>query len=370
MHITITTILTRIFINSIILFFQFLLLKHLNKNKFINSKMLKTMSLLFIAILIFPVEFDYTISIPSKIILPSIQNFLNYKIVIFGNSGISVFNLILLIWLLGTTVKLIYLLSNYLKLKRFAQTCSDESVEIKANNKKKKLKIINVNTKCSPSVIGLLKPTILLPNINLTTEELNYILKHECIHVLNLDLLVKYIYEIVLAFYWWNPVAYFFRKQMNQILELQVDENIVYNLQDEERIKYAETLLKISKELQIKKENPFSISLTTISRDLLLQRTRNILKTTTDIKKKNPILYLICFLFCFFIASSIVFEPYLVNPEIEETTFQITKENSYLIENDDGKYQLYSNGVYMTTLETIDNDENLKKLKIYNSEDM
>lgn len=63
-------------------------------------------------------------------------------------------------------------------------------------------------TVSSPMLMGLLHPVILLPDEELTTEELALVLRHELTHLKRGDLLVKAGLVLAYALHWYNPVVW------------------------------------------------------------------------------------------------------------------------------------------------------------------
>ena len=63
-------------------------------------------------------------------------------------------------------------------------------------------------TVSSPMLMGLLHPVILLPDEELTTDELVLVLRHELTHLKRGDLLVKAGLVLAYALHWYNPVVW------------------------------------------------------------------------------------------------------------------------------------------------------------------
>ena len=72
MGISPTILISRIFASIIIFILQSLLLRYLSKRDLINTKLLINISFLFAFILCLPFEFPFTITVPSKRIMPLI----------------------------------------------------------------------------------------------------------------------------------------------------------------------------------------------------------------------------------------------------------------------------------------------------------
>ena len=201
-------------------------------------------------------------------------------------------------------------------------------------------------------MIGLINPTILLPNIFFTETELTYLLKHEYLHISRFDLIVKGIYEFLVIIYWWNPLMYIFREQFSMIIELRVDEELVENFSTEERIEYIQLMLKVQNEQNYStKASEFALYFNAASNELLYQRSVNILNKN-KIKPKLSTL-MVLFLVGFYFSTSIVIELYYENSAKREDSFLITKDNAYLFLNTNDEYELYVNDQLIQTIEDI-----------------
>lgn len=95
----------------------------------------------------------------------------------------------------------------------------------------------------TPLLIGFWKPILLLPQVELSEQELAMILAHERVHLKRGDLLVKVLVLVANAVHWFNPVIYRLAKQINAQCELSCDEQVVRGMDEESRRRYGEVLL-------------------------------------------------------------------------------------------------------------------------------
>lgn len=369
MHLSLTSLLTSLLFGMLILVFQRLLLSMTNQQRLINSKILTIFNFLFMFRLIFPFEFGYTITIRSKVILPKVKDFLNFPIATVFQSEVTVLQVLLSIWAIGSLVKLFLLIRDYVRLQQLVRITPDYQVE----NQKEFHKVASfkvVDSLDSPVVIGLRRPVILLPKIEFTKKEFNYILTHEVLHISNLDLFVKYFYEIVIVIYWWNPLMYLFREQMDNVIELKTDDQLIQSLTDEERVEYVQTLVKV-RENQTKKRKvgSYAVSFSYGTNNQLLFRAKNILEGQ---KRNYSYLTLISLgILGVFLTTSIIFEPSRIKEEHIGQTFTITADTNYLVELPDNQYELYMEGQFLVVInqEQLDSNEDFQKLKIYQKRD-
>ena len=128
----------------------------------------------------------------------------------------------------------------------------------------------------TPLLYGLLRPRILLPDRDWAPEDLLWIFRHELTHWRRGDLWIKHLSLLVNAVFWWNPAAYWLRRQWNRDLELRCDEGVVRGLSPRERLRYGETLLR----LRVPEKPVFSMAAGFGSRKNLLRlRVENLLDT-------------------------------------------------------------------------------------------
>lgn len=368
---SITSLLTSLLFGTLILVFQRFLLRVTNEQQTINSKILTIFNFLFIFRVLFPFEFGYTITIVSKRFLPAVKDIFHFHLGTFFQYEVTILTILLILWISGSLVKLYFLGKEYLKIQRFIDQTSEYQLGILAEGKKFKgvHSFRVVEGLDSPVVIGLRRPTVLLPKVDFTEKELNYILTHEALHVSNLDLFVKYFYEFIIVIYWWNPLMYLFREQMDNVIELKTDEQLVAELTKEERIEYIQTLVKVREnQLNKRKIGNYAFSFSYGTKNQLLSRSRHILAGK---QKSYSFLSLTMFgLLGVFLSTSVIFEPHRIKQTDVGESFVITSENNYLVARSDGQYELYMDGQFLTVLtqEQLAENEEFQKIKIYQGE--
>lgn len=96
----------------------------------------------------------------------------------------------------------------------------------------------------SPMLIGFIHPCILLPDANLSEKEFYYTILHELTHYRRGDLYYKWLIQITLCIYWFNPLLYLVERNVNHLCELSCDEAVTNRLPScQQRQEYANTLL-------------------------------------------------------------------------------------------------------------------------------
>lgn len=97
----------------------------------------------------------------------------------------------------------------------------------------------------SPMMVGLFKPQILLPTLEMTQDETRFILKHELVHYKRKDLLYKYLVMAATALHWFNPIIYMIAKAINVLCETSCDAEVLQNADESTRQSYGETIIGI-----------------------------------------------------------------------------------------------------------------------------
>ncbi len=110
---------------------------------------------------------------------------------------------------------------------------------------KRKVRVRESDFICSPLLIGIIRPTLLLPAVNLSKEQLHYVLEHECVHLKRQDVLYKWFLTLVKSVHWFNPFIYYIGKQCDLDCETSCDSAVTRNLDGDETRAYAETILSL-----------------------------------------------------------------------------------------------------------------------------
>lgn len=365
MIITLYSILMAIIANSLVV----VLIYFLRKSKFfIHFFDVTAMSALYVLSFLrmaIPVEFPASqVIISDKVVLPAVLDFVTND---FNSAKLDVLVAVLLtIWAGGFLVLGYLRFSRYLKTaKKFSkfenfcpqvfQTKVDEISKI--TGIKKTVKVVMTEKITSPMTYGFFKPVILLPSRDYTKNELDFILRHECSHIKNKDIWVKLLIEIYCCVYWWNPLSFLLKKDLDFCLELQCDRQVIKDLNENERIDYSRVLLDSLKERSCEKY-PFLIG-TEFSKKQddkrIIQRFKTILRSDKEIAcdKKHSVLFgtIASILVVSIISLSYVFiwqphydlqpEDLCHNDELPGEATLIDNSNSYIYHNENGQYFLH-----------------------------
>lgn len=118
---------------------------------------------------------------------------------------------------------------------------------------KRRIKIIRVSGKKRSLTIGALRPVVFLQK-ECGEDELENILRHEFIHIVRGDFLVKMLMQLVCCVHWVNPFVYWLSHRLDRMCEKSCDERVVRNMAQDEREAYARLIIKSMKASEKKKK--------------------------------------------------------------------------------------------------------------------
>lgn len=148
------------------------------------------------------------------------------------------------IWLICSAVLFGLKIINYLifltKTHKYSEITDCPEIKCFTN---KKITVKKSGIIRSPVIFGLIRPTLLLPDAELTREQLKNILAHEITHYKRKDVLCKWFICVAKCIHWFNPIIYFVERQLNIYCEISCDLTVVKQMNADEKMKYAETIL-------------------------------------------------------------------------------------------------------------------------------
>lgn len=210
----------------------------------------------------------------------------------------------------------------------------------------------------SPCVLGIFRHTIYLPAREISDRDLELTLSHELRHIRARHNQLKFLYGLLLAALWWNPVTHVFRSELNDLLELRCDEMVNSRLDPLGRYEYAQMLVDLKKQQMSDEQNALSAN------EAFILGTPNIVEQriqvlTYRLDKPAPRIHpaLVCGLVALFFASYLViFEPGITPPakDISDPAGYYFYDNysdlydpnpeedsSFIFKRADGRYELY-----------------------------
>ena len=165
--------------------------------------------------------------------------------------SIKILDLFSYIWFVGMCIYLIIVISSYIvyinrKRKRAITTESSVLDDIKKElNIKRHVRIRISEDFESPMLVGVLFPTIYIPDKEITIEHMRMIFLHELTHYKRKDLLIKWLSIFVNAVHWFNPLAYLLSRNVSEACEVSCDMAVTKNMTEQEQKLYMKTILDL-----------------------------------------------------------------------------------------------------------------------------
>ena len=155
-------------------------------------------------------------------------------------------NILAAVWLAGMFLMLCISMAGYarltVKIHKKSDIISCPELERYTN---KKIVVRECETLSSPFIMGIIRPTLILPSIGLTPEQLDNILRHEMTHFKRRDVLYKWFAHFVKCVHWFNPAVYYVVRQINIECEISCDLSVVSQMNQDEEKSYIDTILSL-----------------------------------------------------------------------------------------------------------------------------
>lgn len=129
-----------------------------------------------------------------------------------------------------------------LEIQRLFRTCQQEM------QVRRPVKLIETKQIAVPTLLGVIRPKLLVPTSTLHTLETNglrHIFLHELAHVKRRDILLNLLTGLLLAMHWFNPLLWYAVRQMKEDQEVACDALALKHLEPACHRSYALTLLKL-----------------------------------------------------------------------------------------------------------------------------
>lgn len=227
-----------------------------------------------------------------------------------GTRSIPVMEAVGWCWAAGTALFLLWQLGSYLalraKLSRSRRPLTDEAIlavlekESAAAGRQKPLPVYTAAVG-SPMIVGAIKPTLLLPELELSTEQLSLVFRHELIHYRRRDIWYKLLLMLANAIHWFNPMVWLMVHAADRDLELSCDEAVVAGRDEAYREEYGRCLLAVVR-AGMSRRTLFTTNFYS-GKKTLKNRLATILDTT---KKRRGTLALAALLLAAAVAGSLV----------------------------------------------------------------
>lgn len=314
---------------------------------------------------LFPFEFPFARNVYFPEWLSTIVALMRHAFISVGKIQISVTSLMGVVWLGGT----IYHIYRFHKRKanyrhyvvRYGTNKNRQepyrSIMAEIGGKRRSsLWVVTAPFFGAPMQYGTLRPYIVIPNtLELSEEELYYVLRHETAHFYHHDAFIKDAISVIRAIYWWNPLGAILEKKSDVLLEMRVDDKLVCG-DAATREAYCNVLNRISEKIQAGEETPVpgvgaAISMAAITGEDLKFRQEMMRQGK---KRKGVLFYLLAtvviaayiFSYCF------TFEAYATIVWGEDSV-NFSYDKLYAVPEEDGTYAVYYEGILMEKVDDL-----------------
>lgn len=253
---------------------------------------------------------------------------------------INIINVASLIWAVGViaffSLKIIRYILFLKTIYRNSQVTDCNKIEMD------KISVRITDMLDAPLIIGLFHPILLLPNVEITEDNLNFILLHELTHYRRHDLLYKWFAMVVNSIHWFNPFIYIVSKQIDEECEISCDLSVVSDMTEQEQNNYMRMILDLLSTSKVK-----SKLLTTqmASNKKMLKRRFTMIKNS---KKTSKIISMLSIILALSLFSAVACASGVINgnsleesnklsTDIETDEIAINKTNVLLYCTDGGK---------------------------------
>ena len=199
-----------------------------------------------------------------------------------------------------------------------------------------------------PLSFGLFKKFIVLPDKQYSDQEMHYILMHEYTHILNGDLAVKLMVHFMCCIYWWNPIVYLLRLDLEQTLEIKCDLAVTRQLNSKQRADYLETIVSVIKNSKITKQKNKDILIGSIglcsAPNIDIKERFKLVAAQKTYGKKLRLTMLIPFLIALLLSYTVVLQSRFEIPASEVETDSVAQGidayDTYIKKDKNGVYHI------------------------------
>lgn len=239
-------------IYSLIILITYILFK-IFKNKTSASFRYKTWIIILLLTLL-PFKINLNIENNSLINNSNLISYINSDNILFNQLNlINIFEYLLILYFVVFIILLSYQIYRYYAFNKIINRWSNpvrnnqaimifEKVIKELNLEKRKISLINVKSINPPLTTRIFRPIIVIPE-NISDKDLYYIIKHEAIHIKRYDVIIKYISNIILTIFWFNPFIYLLIKRLDSECEISCDSQVVKSFDIDYKKSYINTII-------------------------------------------------------------------------------------------------------------------------------
>lgn len=200
---------------------------------------------------------------------------------------------------------------------------------------------------------GVFKSRIVIPD---NDEDEKYILSHERQHILNRDNLIKLGYTVLMKLFWFQPIVYLSKHQLDDVIEMCCDEKVTDSYDKADVVEYMYCMVRqADRQMKFtKKRKSFLNSYYVKGKSQLYRR----IKYLKNIRRKDNVVYRFAMVLLIFMMLSVGYGQGKPRQYSEEVDYTIEYDSSivYCEESSDIENIIYTK---------VDIDLNKDEQKIY-----
>lgn len=361
MSITVYSVLMSVLCSDIFILILFLLRRSKVFTRYYGIAIIVFLYIFSIVRILIPVEFSFSEVIRSPVFYNSLSTFFNMKVI---NSEINVLQVLIVVWwVIAIFLILRYFYSYYLIHNKVFQYKEIQSNNIKSEldyvnkiyHKKIKVKFRQSKNISIPMGFGILHKTIILPEEAYEEKELHYIIAHECNHFYNYDLSLKILTQLFCCIFWWNPIVYLLKIELEDTLELKCDLTVSYILSPMERVEYMNTIVsglkRSNQKLRSKRETNYSVAFFKEKRKQIIKKRLELISRSDIYNKKGYgiiSLLLVCYILIYIFSYRYIIQPSFSAPAEVDGIQTVGSDQIEIIKTKEGLYYLHVCGTDMS----------------------
>lgn len=196
-----------------------------------------------------PVEFNKV----KVVSIPAIYNPV-YRFLVLNDLPwieIKPYRILLLLWIIVTVMILVVQALRYIRFKKAIDLLEKYGSVIDSEKygvNDIRVTIIKTSSADTPFSFGIIRKRIIIPDKDYSEDEIRFILKHEYMHLKNHDLVIQLMIHFLCAVFWWNPLVYLLRFDIEQCFEIRCDRYVTVGMTREDVAGYLSLLLNVYKD--------------------------------------------------------------------------------------------------------------------------
>ena len=376
MTVSVFSVIMSITCSSVILFAASFLVAHAKR---VRWGLLLMIFVLGFVRLAFPFEFRKAKEVFVWKFYPTLQMFAYRKIFM----GITVAGMLGIIWLVGILVLLVNFFRKIYALRQIIQRsvpfeevdflCEIYEEAVRGLDYQGNVKIAVTGDSSIPVSVGCFHPIVLIPKEVLEYPEIEIygIIRHELMHFLRGDIGKKRALDVLQCIFWWNPIVYYLRRSVIEMLEMECDDRTCKEMSEEEKLIYFEAIQRVLTAKPNKKILDLGMSYASNHKGKFLRR--RYLEILQPIQKQSKavtgILAMISIvMFC--LSYSFILQPAGIPTGLDENHIDYGRETEKYIESYDFLLKLSDDSyLYISDMlgKEIINEQDIHNNSLYSS---